>query len=85
LDHNPQCPNYDSETTVVCDQGHWLTLALRSDRCPVILHEADADGRCVGTMDLAICRCDDLARAEYEAAYEADQEHRGDEMRDEGL
>lgn len=49
-----------ADTKWVCDQDHWLAWDIppaMGDQCPVVLHQADADGRCVGRLSRPECIC----------------------------
>ena len=67
--HAPDCP-YSSSDPVrwVCDsrdEVHWFSWdppPATSDQCPIVYHDNNYEGRCVGTLTMPECHCDDPER-----------------------
>jgi hypothetical protein len=60
--HETDCPDAAPDRVRwVCDLGHWFAWELpagMSDRCPVVIHDAESDGRCYGTLRRPDCVCE---------------------------
>ena len=66
--HEDECP-YSSSDPVrwVCDgdDRHWFATdpAIGTGaKCPIVYHDNNYEGRCVGTLTMPECHCDDPER-----------------------
>ena len=59
--HYADCPEAaDDQVRWLCTSGHWLAWEVppnAGDRCPVIFHDNDNEGRCYGKLHIPECRC----------------------------